>query len=372
MSATRSSRVGPVLSLSNSGRSYQQKHSSVEEMPAFWGRRPRERTAGVRTPTNPKPDRPLRVFGTLLACPEYRSRITPAMSARFCTACGKPLAADARFCGSCGAAVGEGQVGAPGTPALREEGPTTAPGSDAVVTTVGEVSPPMSQGPAPAGPADRAVPADLGLGGVRDFLLQQESFSDQWNYRVLTKEGRYLFGVRGSLLENVMANLSQLTGSRPPPATSGDHKWLRPIPPLRLSWTITDAGGAPWGKISGEVGRIPGRLSGNRIVFTVSGLAEVPLLAVSAELTGIGRLSAAATYPDGRAMFSARGNTLGHDFSLLDPSGGEVARIHRAWASLRDSYGLEVLGDVDPLAAIVFAILIERAEVARRGGGPRS
>jgi len=227
----------------------------------------------------------------------------------------------------------------------------------------------VPQGPRPAASAGRSATSGLGLGGLREFLLQQESSSDQWNYRVLTKEGRYLFSVRGSLLETLGANLFEPIGSRPLPAPSGDHKWLRPVPSLLLSWTITDAGGTPWGKISGEVGTIPGRLSGNKVVFTVTGPAEMPLLSVNAETISFGRLSATATYPDGRAMFSTRGNLMGHDFSLLDPSGGEVARVHRAWASLRNTYNLEVLGELDPLAAIVFAILVERAELASRGGG---
>jgi uncharacterized protein YxjI len=209
------------------------------------------------------------------------------------------------------------------------------------------------------------------LEGIHEFLLQQESFSDHWNYQILSKAGQHLFSVRGSLLENVFENLFQPLGSRPPPPPSGAHKWLRQVPPLQLTWTITDAGDAPWGKISGEVGKIPGRLSGSKAVFTVIGPAETPLLSVSAELTGFGGLAATAAFPDGRPMFSARGNLMGHDFSLLDPSGGEVARIHRAWASLRDTYNLEVIGEVDPLAPLIFAILVERAEVANRGRGAR-
>jgi hypothetical protein len=36
---------------------------------------------------------------------------------------------------------------------------------------------------------------------------------------------------------------------------------------------------------------------------------------------------------------------------------------------LAQHQNLEVLGELDPLAAIVFAILVERAELASRGGG---
>jgi uncharacterized protein YxjI len=91
------------------------------------------------------------------------------------------------------------------------------------------------------------------------------------------------------------------------------------------------------------------------------------LLSVSALLKPLGKIEATATSPEGQVLFSAHGNLLRHDFSMRDPSGAEVARVHESWLALRDSYALELVGDVEPMAPILFAVLLDRAGQAERG-----
>ena len=63
-------------------------------------------------------------------------------------------------------------------------------------------------------------------------------------------------------------------------------------------------------------------------------------------------------------MFTTRGNLLRHNFSIHDPTGGEEAKVHEAWASVRDTFNLDLVGEIDPLCPIILAILIDREKTA--------
>jgi uncharacterized protein YxjI len=82
-------------------------------------------------------------------------------------------------------------------------------------------------------------------------------------------------------------------------------------------------------------------------------------LVVDVEQGMIGKLTATAALPDGRPLFEVRGNTVRHNFSVHGPAGEELAKIHEDWASVRDTYNLDIVGNVDPLAPLIFAILID-------------
>ena len=77
-------------------------------------------------------------------------------------------------------------------------------------------------------------------------------------------------------------------------------------------------------------------------------------------------MTATAVAPDGRPLLEAKGHLISHNFSLHDGSGAEVAKVHEAWASVRDTYNLDVSAKVDPLAPLIFAILIDREKEAGR------
>jgi hypothetical protein len=93
-------------------------------------------------------------------------------------------------------------------------------------------------------------------------------------------------------------------------------------------------------------------------VTTLADASGTPQLVVNVT-RGMTSMTATATGPDGRPILEARGNLFHHTFSIHDSTGIEVAKIHEAFASLRDTYHLELMGNVDPVAAIVFAILID-------------
>jgi uncharacterized protein YxjI len=169
------------------------------------------------------------------------------------------------------------------------------------------------------------------------------------NYRVLTSEKRHLFTVRESFGQEVRANFLGGSGiSRP-----GFGLGALALGARNFVWEVLDASGAPRGRISIQVTR------GNA-VSTLSDGAGNPLLAINVDKGLVGGLSATAATVDGRPMFQARGNLIHHNFSIQNPAGQEVAKVHEAWASVRDTYNIDLVGNVDPLGPLIFAILIDR------------
>lgn len=272
------------------------------------------------------------------------------MAAQFCMACGKPLPPDAQFCFSCGAAVGTAAPNAAGT----SSGPGPGGPSPTGATSAPPPPPPPPPGaPGVAGPdattARLALGSALGLQGGRTFLLQHQLVSGGRNYRVLDHEKRHLFTVRENYLQDVRSNflggmVQQNTGFGIGRLGMGTRN---------LSWAVLDSGGNPRGSITIQ-------MSGYSAASTLSDATGVPLLNVTVSRGVVGKLTATASSPDGRPMFQTEGNQIRHNFSIHDPTGKEVAKIHEAWASVRDTYGLDLVGNADPLCALVFAILIDR------------
>jgi hypothetical protein len=169
------------------------------------------------------------------------------------------------------------------------------------------------------------------------------------NYRILNSEKRHLFTVRESFGQEVRANFLGGGGSAPP----GFGLGALTLGTRHFIWEVLDATGSPRGRISIQVSR------GNA-VSTLADASGTPLLAINVDKGLVGGLAATAATGDGRPMFQARGNLIHHNFSIQDPAGQEVAKVHEAWASVRDTYNVDLVGNVDPLGPLIFAILIDR------------
>jgi len=256
------------------------------------------------------------------------------MTAQFCTKCGKPLQSGSRFCSGCGSPVS----GVPG-PA-----PAAAPQLFNLNASSG---PTVASRP----PDASGLRAALGLQGKRSFLLQHEMMTGGRCYRVLDPEKRLLFTARESRSEAISESMFAVFK-------------LAAGKTLAYHWVVADAAGNARGLITVEVTQ-QGEVS------TLSDWTGTPLLAVTIARTVMGGshvyvvthgFSASAALPDGRRWLEAKGNLLHHNFSIQDLSGTEVAKIHEAWASVRDTYNLDLVGDVDPLYALIFAIVIDRGK----------
>jgi hypothetical protein len=263
------------------------------------------------------------------------------MAAQFCMKCGKPLPAGAVFCAGCGVPVSGGN-------------PPSAVGPTVPAAPAAPATPPSTDQPAaPATSDGSALRAALALEGCRNFLVQHQLLSDGRNYRVLNHEKRHLFTVKENVRQEMVANL--LGGARAP--EQGLHFGVVAPRPQTFVWTVADATKNPQGSISIQV-------AGNTTVSTLTDATGAPVLAVHVQRGMMGGLTATAAFPDGRAMLEAQGNLLRHNFAIHDASGAAVAKIHEAWASIRDTYNLDLEGNVDPLCALIFAILIDREKAA--------
>jgi uncharacterized protein YxjI len=65
----------------------------------------------------------------------------------------------------------------------------------------------------------------------------------------------------------------------------------------------------------------------------------------------------------GKEIGRIKGNITEHEFSILSPSGGQVAQIHKKWVSIRDAYAVEVQSqEIDPYLILAYAIAMDHAQ----------
>jgi len=68
---------------------------------------------------------------------------------------------------------------------------------------------------------------------------------------------------------------------------------------------------------------------------------------------------------DGKEVMRIYGNFLEHDYTM-EMNGKIVAQVHRKWVTIRDQYGISILGDVDRRLVVGATIVLEHIEVEER------
>ena len=68
---------------------------------------------------------------------------------------------------------------------------------------------------------------------------------------------------------------------------------------------------------------------------------------------------------DGKEVMRIYGNFLEHDYTM-EMNGKVVAQVHRKWVTIRDQYGISILGDVDHRLVVGATIVVEHIEVEER------
>jgi hypothetical protein len=205
----------------------------------------------------------------------------------------------------------------------------------------------------PPGTAAPAAPLStlLGVQSSRKFLLQHLLVGPRHSYRVLDPEGRHLFTVG----ENVRAEREAWWESYARPGDTRPHGIVVTFGgtthPRMSYWVVDDFAGNVRGTLALAV-------RGGTATATLADAAGSPLLVVHVT-RGMASITAVAVSPDGRQRLEARGNLFQYTFSIQDALGTEVARVHQALASVRDTYHLDLLGSIDPVDPLVFAILID-------------
>ncbi|HEV2166397.1 MAG TPA: hypothetical protein VGS23_05410 [Thermoplasmata archaeon] len=281
------------------------------------------------------------------------------MAAQFCMGCGSPLAPNAKFCASCGTGVAAPPMSAPmgsGAGPAGMAAPPAAPIPPPPTLSAPAPPPPspaMSMSASPPTPPSPPLGEVLGLTGRRNFLLQHILLSGARNYRVLDHEKHPLFTVK----ESVQQELQNSFQNGPFGQGMGMRMGGAGPPMPNMDWVVEDSSGNVRGNLRLQV-------SGNEAISTLSGSDGVPVLAVRIDRGLVGGLHAYVGFPNGPTMFETQGNLLRHSFQIKDPSGREVAKIHEAFVSVRDTYNLDLLGEIDPLAPLILAIVIDREKEA--------
>jgi uncharacterized protein YxjI len=68
---------------------------------------------------------------------------------------------------------------------------------------------------------------------------------------------------------------------------------------------------------------------------------------------------------DGLEFMRIYGNFTEHDYQM-QVNGVQVASVHKKWVSVRDQFGVSIIGDVDHRVVIGAVIVIEHVEVTER------
>jgi uncharacterized protein YxjI len=65
----------------------------------------------------------------------------------------------------------------------------------------------------------------------------------------------------------------------------------------------------------------------------------------------------------GTEIARIKGNITEHDFKIKSPSGSDVAVIHKKWASIRDSYGIEIVNEeITPYVIVAYVIAMDHTQ----------
>lgn len=189
------------------------------------------------------------------------------------------------------------------------------------------------------------------LGG-QSFLVQHQFLNGGHSYRVLSQEKRHLFTARENFGQEYQSGfLGAVLGGQRSGQGIGSGWGAR-----TFAWNLLDAGNAPRGSIVL-------RLAEYQAQSTVSDAAGTPVLSVTINIGLLNKLNATAVTPDGRPVLHVERNLIHHNFSALDAQGREAVKISEAFASFRDTYRVDLVAPVDPVTALLFAILIDREKL---------
>ncbi len=253
------------------------------------------------------------------------------MAGQFCMKCGSALPADAAFCSSCGTPT-------PSAPVPQPSAPTAPTGAAAGASNA-------------TPPPTIVIVQALGLQGRRNFLVQHQALSLGHSYRVMDSEKRHLFTVQGNAGQNLSGNaIGRLVGG------SDSYLGRFAARSANMTYTLVDTNGTGLGAIVKEGGA-------NQSTFTLSDSAGQRLFVVTLHRGAMGGITATALGSDGKPMLQTSGNLARHHFMIKDSTGSDLAKVHEAGVAVRDTYNVDMIGSIEPIYPLVFAILIDFEKV---------
>ena len=268
------------------------------------------------------------------------------MATQFCVGCGTPLPSEARFCTTCGRPVAVAPSGSGSTSPASARLPSGGIAGNPPAPPATPATLPTTTVASAAGLSEL-----LGLRGSGSFLVQHEVLSFGHSYRVMDAGKNHLFTVRGDAGQNLSGNaLGNLLGG------SGSYLGRMAARSVSMTYSLVNAQGAVLGSIQKEGGA-------NHSQFTLTDSTGQRCVVVTLERGLMGGITATAVSPDGRPILQSGGNLVRHNFMIKDPGGRDLAKVHEAWVAVRDTYGVDMIGSIDPLYPLVFTILIDFEKV---------
>lgn len=72
--------------------------------------------------------------------------------------------------------------------------------------------------------------------------------------------------------------------------------------------------------------------------------------------------------PGGKKVLNVDGNILGLEYDIKDATGSKVAQVSKKFFSIRDSYGVKIIKDVDPFIILAVVAVIDLEKVKKEKG----
>lgn len=69
--------------------------------------------------------------------------------------------------------------------------------------------------------------------------------------------------------------------------------------------------------------------------------------------------------PEGQEIMRAKGDFLAYEYQITDSAGNALAHISKKWLSIRDSYGIDIIGKADRYLILAAAVCIDAIEHER-------
>ncbi len=181
---------------------------------------------------------------------------------------------------------------------------------------------------------------DLPLAGRTNFLLRQRALAIGATYDVLDENKNALFKIK--------QDAGQAVGTALVGAVAGGLVKRY----MKRSYKILTADDRTVGQISKGSGAFK-----TAYTITLSDGRMVGYINVKRSL--IGGLKASLLDQAGKPMISTKGNLIRRKYAMKDPAGSEIARVTAKMLQIRDTYKVELKGNMHPIYPLTFAVIID-------------
>ncbi len=115
-----------------------------------------------------------------------------------------------------------------------------------------------------------------------------------------------------------------------------------------------------------EVGRIEGKVLALRPTYSILGPKGNLIATLKKKLLTFLGSHYWFENPEGQEIMRAKGDFLAHEYQITDRTGNTLAHISKKWLSIRDSYGIDIIGEADRYLILAAAVCIDAIEHEKR------